>query len=319
MILVTGGTGFIGSHLVEALAARGEAVRVLLRRSSPKPHPAADCSYGDLTTGAGLEGALDGVDSVIHLAGVTRAIRSADYYAGNTRATELLLRAMGRRALRFVHVSSLAAAGPCAGDVPVTEEDAPRPLTPYGKSKWEAEKLVRERAPQAVIIRPPVVYGGRDTGVLQVLKPISQGIAPRIAGGERRLSMIYVKDLVAGLLAAEISPVAAGRTYFLAHPRPVTWSELGAAAASIMGRDPIVLRVPLPLARAIGFGAEIWGRIRRRPSIVSRDKIAEAACSAWVCDSRRAAGELGFEAQTSLDAGLRETLAWYKEAGWLRY
>jgi nucleoside-diphosphate-sugar epimerase len=110
-----------------------------------------------------------------------------------------------------------------------------------------------------------------------------------------------------------------GRAYFLAHPKPVSWSELGAAAARIMARRPHVVRVPPLVAYAVGLGAEVWSHITRRPGIISREKVAEARCRWWTCDTRRAAAELGFEARTPLAAGLTQTLAWYKEAAWLKY
>jgi nucleoside-diphosphate-sugar epimerase len=319
MILVTGGTGFIGSHLLDKLSALGEPARCLLRRQArPRRLPAGiEAFYGDLTSGEGVEEAVRGADTVIHLAGVTKALAARDYYAGNVRATETLARALAGRGIRLIHVSSLAAIGPSRDGTPVDEDAQPRPLTHYGKSKLEAERTVRALAPDAIIVRPPVVYGPRDTDVFQLLRSISKGWMLEIAGGERWFSAIYVGDLVEGLLAA--SRGVPGRAYFLAHPQPVSWSELGAIAAGIMARRPRVLRVPPVVAYAVGCCAEVWSRITRQPGIISREKVAEALCRWWTCDTRRAAAELGFEARTGLAAGLAGTLAWYQEAAWLKY
>jgi nucleoside-diphosphate-sugar epimerase len=326
VILVTGGTGFIGAHLLEMLAAKGESVRALVRTRMPRrtrvPRtlPAGvETVYGDLASGAGLAEALGGADVVIHLAGVTKALRPQDYYDGNVRATEQLVHAMAGRGMRLVHVSSLAAIGPATPGVPLAEDAEPHPLTHYGKSKLLAERVVRDLAPDAVIVRPPVVYGPRDTDVFQLLKSISKGLVLEIAGGERWFSAIYVKDLVAGLLAAARTPRAAGRTYFLAHAKPVSWRQLAASAARIMARTPRVVTVPFPVAHVVGACAELRARLSGKPGIVSREKIAEARCMSWTCDTTRAADELGFVAPTSLDEGLELTLAWYKEAGWLTY
>lgn len=320
MVLVTGAAGFIGSHLAETLLASGERMRALIRKSSSKRFlPPVDLVYGDLTTGEGLAEALTGVNVVIHAAGVTKALHAREYYRGNVAATETLARALAGKGVRFVHVSSLAAVGPSLGEIPVTENTEPRPVTHYGKSKLEAERIVRDLTPDAVIVRPPVVYGPRDTGVLQVLKPISKGWSVEIAGGTQWFSALYVADLVEGLWAAVKSPSAAGRTYFLAHRKPVSWSELADVAARLMGRRVRVLRLPAAAARAVGLGAELWSRITRQPGILSREKIAEAECRAWTCDPDRATAELGFEARTPLAEGLARTLAWYKEAGWLQY
>jgi len=320
MILITGGSGFIGRHLVDRLCSCGEPVRCLLRRKADRQLPSlAEAVFGELVSGAGVAEALDGVDTVIHLAGVTKALRVEDYYAGNARATQNLARAIAGRPIRLVHVSSLAAAGPNPNGTPLVEDAEPRPLTHYGKSKLEGERLVRLLVPDAVIVRPPVVYGPRDTDVFRILKPLSQGIAIQIGGGERWFSVIYVGDLIDGLLTAARAAQAPGKTYFLASATPVSWSDLRASTARIVGRTARALRVPASVAYAAGWGAELWAELTRRPGIISREKVTEAQCRYWTCDTRRAAVEIGFEARTSLDAGLAQTLSWYREAGWLKY
>ena len=321
MILVTGSTGFVGSHLLEKLRARGEPVRCLVRpATNTRRLPAgAETAAADLLTGAGIDRALDGVDIVIHVAGVTKALSPADYYAGNARPTETLARALAGRAIRFVYVSSLAAMGPGADGRPVNEDTPPHPVSSYGKSKLQGEKIARSFVPDAVIVRPPVVYGPRDTDVFQILKAVSRGLLLEIAGGERWFSAIYVEDLAEGLCAAARAPQAAGKAYFLAHRDPVTWRQLGDTAARIMGRRPRTLRIPISAANSIAFLSEIWSLLSRNPAIISREKVAEACCRFWTCDPARAAADFGFEAPTPLAAGLAKTLDWYKEAGWLKY
>jgi nucleoside-diphosphate-sugar epimerase len=318
MILVTGGTGFIGSHVLDRLAAAGEPVRALVRRKTELP-AGVEPAYADLAEGAALSDAFRGVTAVIHIAGAIKAIRPGDYYRGNVHATENLARAAAGQGIRFVYVSSLAACGPCPDATALNEGYEPAPITHYGKSKLAGEHAARAHVPDAVIVRPPVVYGPRDTGVYSILKAVSRGIVMQIAGGERWFSMVYVDDLVDGLLAAARTPCAAGRTYFVSHPEPLNWSSLSAEAARIMGRRPITLRVPVPAAYAIGWFGETWGRLARQPGFVTRDKIMEATRTRWVCDSRRASAELGVGLRTSLSTGLTRTLAWYKEAGWLKY
>ena len=321
MILVTGATGFVGSHLVEKLRSRGEAVRCLVRpTTNTRRLPAgAETAAADLATGQGIDRALDGVDTVIHVAGVTKALRPSGYFAGNARATEMLARVLAGRGIRLVYVSSLSAMGPSLDGRPLDEAAVPHPVSSYGKSKLEGERIVRSLAPDAVIVRPPVVYGPRDTDVFQILKAGAQGLVLEISGGERWFSAIYVEDLAEGLWAAAKSPKTAGRAYYLAHRDPVTWQQLGATAAKIMGRNPRTLRVPLAAAQGIAFFVEMWSRISRNPAIISREKVVEARCRFWICDPARAAAEFGFVAPTPLAAGLAKTLAWYKEAGWLKY
>jgi dihydroflavonol-4-reductase len=318
VIFVTGGTGFIGSHLLDRLADGDQPVRALVRRKTALPR-GIEAVSGDLATGEGLAEAIGGADTIIHIAGVTKALSPRDYYRSNTRASENLARVAAGRGTRFVHVSSLAVCGPCPAERAIDEDAEPRPVSHYGKSKLEAERIVRSLLPESVIVRPPVVYGPRDTGVFPLLKSISRGVVIRIAGGERWFSLIYVRDLVDGILAAARSPQAAGRTYFLTHPQALNWSDLGDTSARLMVRKPRVLRVPPTIAYGAGWLAEAWSTLTRTPGIVSREKVREATCARWVCDSRRAYAELGFEAKTSLDAGLLETLTWYKEAGWVKF
>jgi dihydroflavonol-4-reductase len=223
MILVTGGTGFIGSHLVERLVAQGRPLRCLVRRPHGRqPAAAVELAHGDLESGAGLAEALRGVDTVIHLAGVTKARTAADYDRGNAVATANLLRAAGHldQIGRFVHVSSLAAAGPSPADRPLTETDEPHPVSHYGRSKLAGEQAVRQSpvAERSVIVRPPVVYGPRDRDVLQVLRTVARGWMAQIGAAPRRFSHIYVGDLVDGLIAAA-DCASARRTGFLSGQR----------------------------------------------------------------------------------------------------
>ncbi|HZT29316.1 MAG TPA: NAD-dependent epimerase/dehydratase family protein [Bryobacteraceae bacterium] len=320
MVLVTGGTGFIGSHLVERLVSLGRPVRCLLRRSSsPRylPRSGVEVVYGDLATGAGLAEALRGVDTVVHLAGVTKALSAEAYYAGNARATGTLLSFCGD-VRRFVHVSSQAAAGPSADGTPVTEEAEPHPVSHYGRSKLASEQILRNSplGKQAVTVRPPVVYGPRDTDVFHIFRTAVRGWMLRIGREERFFSIVYVKDLVEGLLAA--AEGEAGRTYFLAQPEAVSWSEFGSTAASLAGKQIRMLAVPRAAASGVGLVGEWWSRLTGRPVILSREKVAEACCRYWICDSGRARRELGFETKHDLRAGMAETLAWYREAGWLK-
>jgi len=293
-----------------------------VRRSSTAGNlpRAIELAYGDLESGAGLAEAVRGVDTIIHLAGVTKARTIADYDRGNAVATANLLRAAGN-VERFVHVSSLAAAGPSPADRPLTETDEPRPVSHYGRSKLAGEQAVRRSplAERTVIVRPPVVYGPRDRDVLQMLRTVARGWMAKIGAAPRRFSHIYVGDLVDGLIAAADCAGAGGQVFYLANAAPVSWDEFGSVAARLMGRKLRTVAIPEKAAYGLGLCAE-WGtRLSGKPGILSRDKVREACCAGWVCDPGRARRELGFCAPTGLEEGLRRTLDWYKEAGWLKF
>jgi len=318
MILVTGGTGFIGSHLVDSLLEKKQPFRVLARR--PGSVKNAIATRGDLATGEGIAQALDGVETVIHLAGTTKTIAPEGYRMGNVVATENLARAIAARGrpIRVIHVSSLAAVGPAPDGAAVTEDDEPRPVSLYGDSKLKGERAMRAHVPDAVVVRPPVVYGPRDTDVFQILKSASQGIALRIAGDERWFSAIYIRDLVDGILLAAQSPSAMGKTWFLAHPAPVSFTEMMAHIAEAIGRTPRIITIPAAAAFAAGSCAEALSRLTRKPGILSRDKVREMICLRWVCSTDRAKSEMGFEAATDFHKGIEKSVSWYRTAGWLR-
>jgi nucleoside-diphosphate-sugar epimerase len=327
-VLVTGATGFIGSHLVERLLAEGASVRCLLRSVSPRggaarhlPPPGAKGILGDLITGAGLDAALEGVDIVFHLAGVTKALHASDYYEGNVRATENLLRAMSTRAARLIHVSSLAAMGPSPDGTPLLEDATPHPLTHYGKSKLEAEQAVRgsSLAGRSTVIRPPVVYGPRDVDVYQVFKAAASGALVRIGRPESYFSFIYIADLVDGLILAAERQQAAGKAYFLANPGPVSWTEFSATAALTMVKKIRTFTLPVWAACLAGCLADLLSHMTGCPGILSRDKILDVRQRYWVCDATRAAADLDFHTQTSLREGVAATLEWYRKAQWLTY
>ncbi len=177
-------------------------------------------------------------------------------------------------------------------------------------------------ADRAVIVRPPVVYGPRDRDVYQMIRAVAGGWMLQIGGVRRYFSLVYVGDLVDGLIAAADREGVGGRTFYVAHSAPASWDEFGNTAARLMGRStraPRVLAIPPKAAYAVGWCAEQWTRLTHTPSILSRDKVAEACCAGWVCDPGRARRELDFCASTGLEEGLRRTLDWYKEAGWLKF
>lgn len=325
-VLVTGGTGFVGSHLVERLVAEGNRVRCLVRRTSSLawlPAGRVELVYGETARNEGLREAVAGAGLVFHVAGVTKARRAAEYHQGNVEGTANLVRALeesGEPGVRLVHVSSLAAVGPSRDGTPLTEDAVPRPLTHYGRSKLEAERVVERSRVQAraIIVRPAVVYGPRDTDVLKMFRTASRGLLLRIGRQESYVSLVHVEDLAEGLLAAARSARGNARAYFVANPEPVSWGEFAGLVADLAGRRLRTVCVPPAAAWAVGLLAEAGSRVSTKPNILSREKIREAGCRWWTCDPSRARVELGFTTKKSLQEGLAETLDWYKIRKWLR-
>ena len=324
-VAVTGGAGFIGSHLIEALVGRGDEVVCVERAGAPRRWierlPLAYRETGLDDVGA-LIAAFEGADVVFHLAGLTQARSAAEYYAVNTEGTAQVLRAAAGHngsAPRVVLMSSLAAIGPCRNGDLLSPDSVPSPLSHYGHSKLLAEAVMHAYADRVptTILRLPSVYGPRERAVHALFRLVQHGVALTVGSWDREVSLLYVKDLVQGLIAAATAPGAVGRTYCLAHPEPVTWAEFARAVGRAVGRDPVLLSVPPALARVIAVAAEAWAAVRRGAAVFNRERVREIRQHRWVCDPSRAIAELGFRPQYPVARGVAETAAWYREAGWL--
>ena len=321
-VLVTGATGFVGSHVVDALRSAGRPVRALVRPSSDLARlRAQDCDirvadFGDARAWAA---ALDGIDVVLHLAAATRARDEAEYRRANVETTAALMDAASAqpRPPRVVFLGTLASVGPSTDGQPVHEDAAPRPLTAYGRTKLEAERLVLgSTAVPAVVLRPPAIYGPRDRDLFTFFRLARLGVQPVPAGPDRPVQLIHVRDVVAALLAAADSE-RAGRIYHIAEPAIRPWSRVAALIADAVGRRPVRVPVPRSALRAAALVSEGTARLARRSTIFNRDKVRELLAPAWICTTERAALELNFRAVIPLEQGIRETAEWYRAEGWL--
>ncbi|MGA9115860.1 MAG: NAD-dependent epimerase/dehydratase family protein [Bacteroidota bacterium] len=323
--LVTGANGFIGSHLVELLRKRNCAVRCLVRRTSDTrwlKGIEVEYVYGDLFDEAALRTAVTGTDLVFHSAGLTKAKTREGYYRANTEGTRNLLRACRTHnpgLKRFVQISSLAAAGPATGDVPVTEEMPPRPITTYGKSKLEAERecLALSRDLPVTILRPPAVYGPRDKDVFEFFHTVSRGLQPMVGFGKKEVSLIHVADLVRGFLTAAEHPAAAGGTYFITSPRAYSWEEIGNVTRAVLRKRALRIRIPVFGVYTIAAVAELLALFSSKPALINFEKARDMVQDRWTCNPARAERELGFRAEIGLGEGIQNTVAWCREQGWL--
>ncbi len=334
-VLVTGASGFIGQHLVRRLIERGDRVSCLVRATSPIDElrsSGARLIVGDVVDRACIEQAMaeSRADVVFHLAGLLKAVRTADFARVNAGGVESVAAACAGRAGRpvLIVVSSLAAAGPCAGDQPLMEGDSPAPVSAYGRSKLACELAAARHAGEMeiTIVRPPIVFGPGDRGVLEMFRPIARSGLHVVPGWkERRVSLIHVADLV------ELLVLAAGKgerlrpggapgqgIYFVAADHDPTYAELGQAMARALGmKRAKVVHVPGPLVRLVGLCGDSLGRVRQRPAWVNSDKMAEALAGSWMCSSAKARTQLGWSPAAPWTERLRETARWYRQAGWL--
>jgi nucleoside-diphosphate-sugar epimerase len=324
-ILVTGGTGFVGSHLVDLLIERDNTVRCLARRSSNLRYlkdPKIQVAYGGLDDSTNWDEALANVDIVYHVAGTTFARRAQDYFTVNHQGTETILaEAIKQRdhIKRFVYISSLAAVGPGRDGKPVDEETSPAPVTPYGRSKLAAEEAVRAARDilPVTIVRPPAVYGPRDYGIFEFFKAVKGGMFPMIGRRDKRVSLVHVRDLVEGIILAGESEASTGRTYFISSDDDYSMRAVADLMAALMHKRAREIAIPKSLAYGIALVAEAAAAVLRKPPVINRDKVTDLSQISWSCSIERAKSELGYEPRVELEDGLRETLSWYKREGWL--
>lgn len=324
--LVTGTTGFIGSHVAEALVARDYEVTCLVRRTSDLRWLAdlgVKLAYGDVEDQESLLRAVEGQDYVFHCAGITKAKRARDYFVVNAQGTENVLRACRERQValkRFVLVSSQAAAGPSGSRKPLSEEDPCKPITAYGRSKCEAERLVQQAggAIPYSIIRPSAVYGPRDRDILFFFRMINRGVMIAMGRGERYLNLVYVDDLVRGILAAAEAKEGAGETYFVTNAQAHAWEEAVRIVAAALEKRYVRLRIPRALGYVGAFLAECAARLRGKPALLNRDKLRDILQPYWLCSPEKIEKQLGFRASVTFEEGARITARWYREHGWLR-
>ncbi|MBR9989022.1 MAG: NAD-dependent epimerase/dehydratase family protein [Gemmatimonadetes bacterium] len=321
-ILLTGATGFVGSHAAEAFAARGMSVRALVRspeRARTLDSLGIELAHGSLEDEVALREACAGVYCVVHLAALTHARSDDEYENANVAGTRRLLEAaLAAGVRRFVYLSSLAAVGPADSNRGVGPHDTPRPLTRYGRSKLAGERVCMEAADriEVVILRAPAVYGPRDTDLFHFFKLARRGIIPVPTGAPRRLQMVHAADLARALAHAATAPAAAG-VYHIAEPRSYTWEEMGRAVGDAVERNVRVIRVPAALISGLAAVSETAAGLLGRSSIFNRDKARELLAPGWLCETETARAALNFEADIPLADGLRTTAQWYREQGWL--
>jgi len=316
-VSLTGATGFLGQHLAAGFAAQGWRVRAIVRPANVRPVGAAaevrEASLGDPLA---LARALDGSDVVVHAAALVRAATARAFEEVNVSGTRAVVDAVNAVGARLVHVSSLAATGPGTVERPAREEDAPRPVNAYGRSKLAAETVVREHARVPwIVLRPSAVYGPADRGFLPLVRMARRGLFPLAAAGSMPFTFVYVSDVVDAVLRAAAHD-AHGLAVFVGHPAAETSESMlrGIARALEVRYRPVAL--PAALVRTVGFAGDLSWALGLKP-LLDSNRVAELSAPGFVCDVSRAREALGFCAEVPLGEGLVRTVRWYREQGWI--
>ncbi len=324
--LVTGSTGFIGSHIVERLVARDYRVSCLIRKSTKidyidgLPVDFVNADYGDIES---LRPAVEGVDYIFHIGGVTKAKDKRLYFLGNHETTRSLLAAVNKYnpgIKRFVLASSLTAVGPGTGTEPVDESIPYHPITTYGRSKMEAEKecLANASSVPVTIIRPPAVYGPRDKDIFEFFNSVSKHFLPLSGFGRKILSFVHAYDLADGIIAAAEHPKAAGQVYFISNEEVYDWKMLGDLAKKALKTWAITARIPHFLLYTAAGISEFVARIQGKAALMNIEKARDGVQSNWLCSPAKAFNDLGFKTRLSLEEGVANTIEWYKKNGWIK-
>jgi len=323
---VTGATGFVGSHLVDLLLKNGFNVSCLKRKTSSVKWlegKKVDFVDGDLYSNEALEKAIKDVDYVFHVAGVVKAKNLEGFERGNNLATKNLIEITAKvnpDIKKFVHVSSLAVCGPNPDNRPLTEDYIPRPMTSYARTKREAEKEVlkfRDKIP-VVIVRPPAIYGPRDTEVFIYFKTFKSGLNSIIGFNDKYLSLIHVKDLVQGIYLAGVKETKSGEIFFITSDDAYNWDDVGRVTSRIMNKKAVKLRIPHFVVYTVGGIMEVMYKFSNSVPTLNIEKCFDITRDGWFASNQKAKDKLGFQPEFSLEEGFKDTYEWYKKEGWIK-
>ncbi len=325
--LVTGATGFIGSHVVDKLIERGIKVKCLVRKSSDltwlnnKPVELIEGSYKDMDF---LTNAVSNVDYIFHVAGVVAAKNYEHYLEGNKLPTINLLEAVlksNTNISRFIYISSQTAGGPAKElNKPSRESDELHPITQYGRSKKDTELAVRtyfDKIP-ITIIRPPASYGPRDKAIFSVFQTANAGIGALIGFDDKYVSLVHSEDLSRGIIEAALSEKTISKTYYIASDKFYTWKEVMPIMKRALGkRFFITLRLPHSIVNALGVIVEFFGTMLGQVPVFNKEKALDFVQPFWICSIDEAKKDFGYQQMISLEDGILDTVKWYKENKWL--
>lgn len=320
--LVTGANGFVGSNLVRALLKKDYEVTCVVRSTSNLSsieNLPVTFKYADYNSISSLQEACKDQEIIFHVAAKVREINEKRYFDANVELTKNLLESMKSSTVKkFVFLSTQAAAGPAAGLIPKTETCDCNPVSYYGKSKLEAEKVVREECPVPwVIIRPPSVYGPYDKDFLQYFKLVKKHIAP-IAGFKKKyFSLVYVEDLVRMIILTSENERANNEIFFAGDWNVYLLEDFISAIEEVMQKKAMTLHIPFFLSYILAAFNECMKYFTKKQATINLQKVKEMKQCYWLCSTEKAKEILNYKPHYSLQEGVNKTYQWYKEHQWL--
>lgn len=321
-ILVTGASGFLGSHICEAAHDAGYEVHALIRETSSRQwlkYYWLNLHTVDLNECSDIASLLKQMDAVIHNAGATNEIDPEIYHKVNVEGTKNLVEECIKAGVRrFVFISSHAAGGPTEDKITKTEEDPDCPISRYGKSKKEAEELLyflRDKI-EVVSLRFPTIYGPRGTELLGVFKMLSSFIKPHPGFRPTYVSMLYVTDAAKAAVAAVTANVKSGSFYYINDGMDylVTMEYLYNLISDSLGSKGILIKLPFFLLDVAVF---ILVKLLKKRTPLTPDKVKEMKAQFWVASSDKAQKELGWRPEVLLREGIKRTTEWYRTYQWI--
>jgi len=326
-VLITGGTGFIGSHVADLMLEKGYDVRCNVRSTSNlrwlngKPIELVEAGLFDSES---LKKAVKGVDIIIHSAGLVAAKNYEGFLKANRDGTASLLEAALKNnpnLKRFVYVSSQTAAGPSKSlEEPKTEDMPAEPITAYGKSKKAAEIEVMKHSGQlpVTIVRPSAVYGPRDTATFTIFQTVNKGLATLIGFKPKFVNLVHSADLTRGIVAAAESENSVSQIYFLASEEIYNWNQLMDAMKVAIGKkSALKLKIPHFIVFTAAGITEFIGRFLEKPSVFNFDKGRDFVQTYWTCSVAKAQRDFGYKQLMSIEDGMKKNADWYKDNKWL--
>jgi len=322
-ILVTGATGFIGTHFVRRLVRDGHTVVALVRDpAKARGLPATNVEWlaGDLSLFEDERTVLPACDAVVHLAGVVAAEHVADYHAVNFVAVKHLVACLERqswRPHRLLFASSLAAAGPSLDGAAKSETDACRPIEPYGRSKLDAEQFLQTVGIPTTSFRPAVVFGEGDPATITLFRMAKRGLGLRAAGTSGGLSFIDIDDLVDALVKLLADRSAAHRTFFISHPDPTDTRAMWKALGKVMKREVVVVPVPRRVLYVSMLAMTALAKRLKFKNQLDVKQYEQITAPAFLCSSAALQRDLDWQPAFGLEASIAKAADGFRKARWL--